>query len=1276
MNNKIMISFFFICMFPMLLVNGWSELNAQSHSASFLDDVYSYIENPQMIETNQEPGHAAMIPYGSAEAALQRSTVTDRVCLLDGNWKFMLSKTPETSPQDFYRTDFDDSGWDEIKVPSNWQMEGYDTPMFRNIATPFKANPPFIPRDYNPVGSYRHQFDIPAEWQDMRIILRFEGVASAFFVWVNGREVGYNQGAMEPAEYDITPYVKAGRNQVAVNVYQYSDGVYLEDQDMWRLAGIFRDVMLVARPEVSLFDYFAKTDFDAEYKDAQMDIHVQLKNYADKKCMSGLGLTAELFDGKQRKVSAQSIRINSLEAFSTCDFLIRHKITEPRKWTAETPTLYTLVLALSDKNGQTLEAISTRIGFRKVEIDKRRLLVNGVPVKLYGVNSHQQYPRLGHAMSEEIIRKDFELMKQLNINNIRTSHYPPTTRYLELADEYGFYIVDEVGNEAHATEHLSTLPEWLPAYRERVEKMVLRDRNHPCIIMWSAGNESGEGDNICKTIARGKELDPTRPGWIYGANSDDLYPAKGMNCEDVIGPRYPTPMELEYRVARVPESEDPRPSYMDEYLSATGNSMGALDEYWDIIYNYPRCIGGAVWDWVSPGLDVPLTWVQDRSPFAAIGTLMGNVASKPGRRGKAVSLSGNDEWIEFYRDPVLDITGKALSLSLWMKPALWAGGKSILTKGANQYGLRLLSAREIEFYLHDGKERVSLVALLPSDWEGRWHHVAAIYDGTHMQLYVDKRKLAEREFSGSISNFPFQLNVGRDAEKEGMETRNHLLQADMDHVSVFAKACPVDELYNCSTELLKDARLWVDFDKILNRGRFCTLGIGARSYGIVWPDRTLQPEAMQIKKTGQPLHVEWDDLPSLTLQITNRFSFTNLNRYRMHLVLLKDGRKVDEWVETMNVEPLSSVAYKLPASHIPPVIDGEEYHLQISLLQKETTLSIPCNYEIAWEELELPWKPQPVKREKMYSSGAAVKVMETDTVLTITGSNFACLFDKARGMLHSLQYNGIECLKRGPVGNVWRAPLANESDSWGNAFAHTGDRCTGMGNGPSNPWFAVGLDKLTHQNCRFFWKKNSDGSVKVIIKNVQQSGNFATVWEDMFTYTIECCGRITLRHNLIPWGKQSTWIPKAGMQLVMDGRLRFIEWFGRGPEENYPDRKTGYKTGVYKMPVKNMYVPYLVPQDYGNRTDVRYCILTDGEGNGLKISGSALFNISAQMVSTDNLTRAVYPFQLNMLDDMTLNIDYEVSGVGCNSVSVMNKYRVFPRQFIFTTFIEPIKNNN
>lgn len=1264
------------CIFIVLLMNGSGGVKAQSQPKRFLDNVYHYIENPRMIETNQEPGHAAMIPYGSVDEALKRKNVSDRVCLLNGFWRFLLSKTPEASPRDFYQTDFDDSGWEEINVPSNWQMNGYGTPLFRNIATPFKANPPFIPRDYNPVGSYRHRFEIPAEWKDMQIFLRFEGVASASFVWINGQEVGYNQGAMEPAEYDITSYIKTGKNQIAVNVYQYSDGVYLEDQDMWRLSGIFRDVALIVRPKVSLFDYFVKTDLDAQYRDAQMYIHFQLKNYEEKKSTDGLQLTAELFDGERRKVLTQAMRINSLEALASQNFLIQHKVREPQKWTAETPYLYTLVLALRGRDGRLLEAISARVGFRKIEIDKRRLLINGVPVKLYGVNSHQQHPRLGHAMNEEVIRKDFELMKQLNINNIRTSHYPPTTRYLELADEYGFYVVDEVGNEAHATEYLSTLPEWLPAYLERVEKMVLRDRNHPCIIMWSAGNESGEGDNICKTIARGKELDPTRPGWMYGANSDDLYPAKGMACEDIIGPRYPTPMELEYRVARVPESEDPRPSYMDEYLSATGNSMGALDEYWDIIHNYPRCIGGAIWDWVSPGLDVPLLCVQDYSPFAINGILMGNVISKPGRQGNAIGLSGNDEWVEFYRDPALDITGKALTLSLWMKPALWAGGKSILTKGANQYGLRQLSAHEMEFYLHDGKERISLVAPLPLDWENKWHHVAAIYNGMRMQLYIDKRKLAEKDFSGSISNFPFQLNLGRDAEKEGMETRNHLLQADIDHVSVFAKECPINALYNCSQELLKEARLWIDFDEIVNQGDFYTLGIGARAYGVVWPDRTLQPEAMQVKKTGQPLHVEWDDLSSLTLKITNRFSFTNLDYYQVHFALLKDGYKVDEWNESIGIEPLASALYKLPVSHIPSVIDGDEYHLQISLLQKEATLAIPCGYEIAWEELQLPWKSQNVKLTGKISNGKIIDIMESDTLLAIVGEDFTYVFDSKRGTLNSLQYHGMEYLKQGPVGNVWRAPLANESDSWGNAFADTGNHRTGMGNGPSNPWFAAGLDRLAMQNCRFSWKKLSNGNVLVTIKNVQQSGNFTTVWEDLFIYTIECTGKIILEHHLIPWGKQPVWIPKAGIQFVMDGRFRFIEWFGRGPEENYPDRKTGYKTGMYKMPVKDMYVPYLGPQDYGNRTDVRYCILTDARGNGLKISGSDLFNMSAQLVSTDNLTRAVYPFQLNFTDNVTLNIDYAVSGVGCNSASVMNRYRVFPQLFVFTTILEPIKNNN
>ena len=350
---------------------------------------------------------------------------------------------------------------------------------------------------------------------------------------------------------------------------------------------------------------------------------------------------------------------------------LKANLVNPQKWSAEKPVLYPVAFELLDSSGKTIEVLSDRVGFKEVEIRDQVFYLNGVPIKLNGVNSHMQHPDLGHTMDRETILKDFYLMKQFNINCARTSHYPPVKEYLELADELGIYIVDEAGVEAHATEYISEDSLWTKSYVERAELMVLRDRNHASVLFWSAGNESGSGFNICEVISAGKRLDPSRPDWMYGGNAYDAPGKNPVKCEDIIGPRYGTPFELKTLFGQSPAEIDSRPSFMDEYLAATGNSLGGLDEYWEVIYRYPRLMGGAIWDYVSPGLREKYLSSPDSSGNNLEAALMGKTTLVPGKSGTAVQLTGTDTWVEWYRDPKLDISGKALTLSFWVCEKSW-----------------------------------------------------------------------------------------------------------------------------------------------------------------------------------------------------------------------------------------------------------------------------------------------------------------------------------------------------------------------------------------------------------------------------------------------------------------------------------------------------------------------------------------------------------------------------------------------------------------------------
>ena len=1240
--------------------------NAQAQHKPFLENLYDYIENPQTIGLNQEEGHVPMLPFTSLDKAIANSPEQSSGYIsLDGKWKFLYAVNPDSINREFYQSGFSEKGMTEITVPGNWQMQGFGEKIFRNVSQPFKADPPKIPRDYNPVGSYRKTFTVPSDFKNKQLFLHFEGVSSAFFVWVNGHEVGYNQGANEPAEFDVTKFVNPGKNTVSVMVFQYSDGTYNEDQDMWRLAGIFRSVYLMATPKVHIRDYYVTTDLDEKYDNATLKVEAEIQNFTDQP-INGYKVKVSLFDYNNQPVltnlTSEIIKLGKSEKTT---IRLNAPVKSPLKWSDEKPNLYHIGFELIDLSGKTTEALADRIGFKEVEVKHQVLYVNGVAVKLNGVNSHMQHPDLGHTMDIETIRKDFYLMKQFNINCVRTCHYPPVKEYLKLADELGIYIVDEAGVEAHATEFISQLPEWTKSYVERAEKMVLRDRNHPSIIFWSAGNESGNGFNICEVIAAGKRLDPSRKDWMYGGNDID-HPGKNpIKCEDIIGPRYATPFELKVLFGQSSEEVDPRPSFMDEYLSAAGNSMGGLDEYWDVIYQYPRCIGGAIWDWVSPGLRENYISTPDASGNNISAALMGKTELVAGKSGNAVQLTGIDTWVELYRDPKLDISGKALTVSFWVKPRQWNGNGTFLSKGFYQFGIEQISEKELEFYVGD-KKKASVMTVLPTNWQNNWHLVTGIYNGTQLQIYIDGEKKGEVACSLSIENKPYALNIGRNPEIEAQENPNHYSNASFDQVAVFDQVIKVEDLLNPTDATKKSAVCWLDFDEQKTNQEFFSMGVGGRTYGMIWPDRTIQPELWQVKKSAQPVSVKMINEEKGEVEIWNRLHFTNTSELEAIWQLQCEGTVVKEGTMETSVPALSKNNYTIP--YLPFIQDeGKEYFLMLSFRQKQDKPWAKKGFEIAWDQM--PIKIKPAASSAPSSGLKAPEVVETDEAIQVKGNNFAYSFSKTTGSLTSVKYKETELLKERLNLNVWRAPIANDMDQW--TVGASGLKPTpGMGLGQSNSWFAHGLDHLTTQADRINWTKNSN-EVTLIIESHSSAGEVSTSFENRFVFTISDSGKITMDHTVTPCGKMPEWLPRVGVQLVLNPSFGQVKWYGRGPFETYPDRKTGAKIGGYSSSVAEQYNPYLIPQENGNKTDVRWASLQNPDGVGVKISSSTLFNFSAQQVASDNLSRALYPFQLKAFDGVTLNIDYALSGVGCTAISVLNQYRVMPSQYQFQLIFEP-----
>ena len=1239
----------------------------------FPADIYQFIENPDVIEMNQEPGHVPIIAYKNTEMALScKKDKTQGYLSLNGIWKFKYSENPATTPPDFFKASYDDKKWNNISVPGNWEMQGYGDPMFRNVSQPFKTNPPKIPHDYNPVGSYRTTFSLPADWKGKQVFLRMDGSTSATFVWLNGKEIGYNQGANEPAEYNLTTFLTTGTNSLAVQVYKYSDGTYLEDQDFWRLSGIFRDVCLIATPSVHIRDYFVTTDLDKQYRDANLLIKCDLKNYLNHPA-NEFRIKASLLDKDQHQVqeSVMSEVIN-LGASGSQEVVLNTLVKNPDKWSAEYPNLYHLTLELISTKGKTEEVISAPIGFKEIEIRHQALYLNGMAIKLNGVNSHMQHPTLGHAMDTATIRKDFMLMKQFNINCVRTSHYPPVQEYLEMADKMGIYIVDETGDESHATEFISDKPEWKKAYVERVQKMVLRDRNHPSILFWSAGNESGAGKNICEVIKEGKRLDPTR-FWMYGGNTEDVDWRNEVPCEEIFGPRYPTPYELETRIAQVPESQDPRPSFMDEYAAATGNGAGGLDEYWNLIYKYPRLTGGAIWDWISPGMTEKIRLLKDESPYQINTSIKGRAIFADGKFGKSIELNGHDQWIETYQDPALDITGNKLTLSFWVRPNPWNGNGTFLVKGDYQFGIVQKDEKRLDFYVTDQK-KIELTATLPDGWVGNWHHIAGIYDGEEMFLYIDGKKVANCPFNGKITNKPFPVSLGYSTENEGPEYSQNMSNARFDRVAIFDEAISVDRLLSDdSPSIRKSARLWLDFENEKIEGEYFSMGIGARTYGLVWPDRTPQPELWQVKKSAQPVHVEWVNQEKGIVEITNRYAFTNLNQLKCSWQLESENRVLQKG--DLNFSLIGGEKIKLAVPFQKPELNsGVAYRLLLSFKTKEDKLWAKSGHEVAWEQLELPWfLPKLSEKSKITS---VVGVAEADGKLIVKGPDFSYKFDKQTGNLEGLNFAGVDFIQQGPVLNIWRAPLVNETDPWANSGSQLKDRQPGMGNGPVNNWYTLGINRLTYKLDQIQWSKNEDGDVLVLVNNHADGTTYRTAFSNNFVYKISPNGEMEIKHTVTPHGIMPAWLPKVGLKWILNPDLENITWNGRGPFENYPDRKSGARLGIFACNISEFSEPYLKPQDYGCRTDNQWVTFRNRVGLGILFSGDQLFNFSAQVYDTDQLTRAQYPYQLKKSDGITFDFDYATSGVGCTAISVLNEYRVYPKVYTFVSKIKPYKQKD
>jgi len=1022
-------------------------------------------EMPQLPSLNKLPAHATLIPYPSAEEALSMDRAKSAWFQnLSGQWDFKIRPRPEAVTTDV----LSNGEWSSIQVPGNWTMQGFGHPHYTNVSMPFAQVPPHVPEE-NPTGIYRRGFNVPASWHGRRVVLHFGGCEGVLYVYVNGQPIGISKDARTPAEFDISAVVHYGEdhpNELIVMVVQWSDASFVEDQDHWWQAGLQREVILYSTGTPHLQDVFAVGELTKNLREGTL--HLTCKIGWPGETHTDSSIEANLFDASGKAVFSSPLTgkgevplDHRNRAISVRNQItLEQTVTAPKRWSAEAPYLYTLVVTL--KTPQGTESVSCRIGFRRIEIKNRELLINGKAVLIKGMNRHDHDPVTGKAVSHEVMEQDIQRMKQFNVNAVRTSHYPNDPYWLDLCDQYGLYVIDEANIESHAFYHdVCRDPRYTSAFVARVQNMVERDKNHACIILWSMGNESGYGPNHDAAAGWVRGADPSRPLHYEGAisrnNGEDW--DGGQRVTDIVCPMYP-PIKDIVAWASDPKAvtklgtKDQRPMILCEYSHAMGNSNGSLSDYWEAFEKYPGLQGGFIWEWIDHGI-------------------------------RQIAPDGTPYWA---------------------------------------------------------------------------------YGG--------------------------------------------------------------------------------DFGDVPNDVNFCT-------DGIVWPDRTAHPALYEFKKLAQPVRVELIDPQHGKVRIINKQYFTPLAWLQGEWELTVDGAVV--------------LSGKLPALRIAPGASQEitleavasnrstgERFLNFHFRQRENTLWAASGHEVAWEQLALPALELSTINQKNIEI-ASVEAQETENTFALKLQNAAAVFDKSSGRLMELSTDGVNPIICGPLLNVWRAGTDNDGIKLQDGQAWKA----------LPRWLTLRLNEARHR-VKSMRLIHDDEPVVEIVHQISGRENWQD-FEHVHRYRFLPSGALFVE-NTVTLGDGVHDIPRIGVTLVLAPALEQLEWFGRGPWENYADRKASAMVGRYQSTVTDQYVPYIMPQEHGHKTDVRWLALTGLAGAGLKVTGQPLIEFSASHFEANDLFNAKHTCDLHPRAEVMLNLDLAQRGLGTASCGpdTLEKYCLLESGYKFS----------
>lgn len=1188
-----------------------------------LDNLNRYIEDPSVVGENKEAPTTILIPYSTAAQAHARDrSASPYFQSLDGSWKFLSLIRPTLTPKDFFATSFDDSSWSTTPVPSTWQTEGYDHLMYRNVPMEFTPyDPPHVPDDINPTGLYRRTFIVPKEWAGRRVYLHFDGIQSAGFAWVNGRYLGYHEDGMTPAEFDVTEHIHAGENSVAVMVLRWCDGSYLEDQDMFRYSGIYRSVFLYAKPSVMVRDVFLVPDLTNSYKDAELTARALLKNTTGTPAEVTVRLT--LVDhtgaavGAPAEVAARCVGTDSVRV----SLLVR----DPRLWSDEKPYLYTALIELLDRNRNALEMVSNRVGFRELEVRNGVALMNGMPITIRGTNRHEHDMRHGKTLTRELMLEDIRLLKQFNLNAVRTSHYPNTPEWYDLCDEYGILLQDEVNAECHYTEH--TFPqreEYLSAFMDRFVRMVERDKNHPSVIMWSTGNECGLARPHYLMADYVRRTDPTRLLMHQSNQPDGEAP-----YVDIIGPRYPTPPGL-----RKIGLESAKPVVMGEYAHAMGNSAGHQDEFWDAISEVPALQGGFIWDWVDQGLLVKARYVKDGSTNNIQCAVMGRPEVIDGRMGKALRLSGLDDWVEVYDDERLSLGG-GLVIEATIRPGTFYTENPIVTKGY-QLGISLVAADSLRFYLNGYWN--ALTVAVPPGWKIGWHTIKASYDGAAMSLAVDGNVIGSKPYTKPIRTTHYPVNIGRDAYRNTDGHPGWISNFDVDQV----------EIRTLSGTVL----LSLSLDAITEGNEYLTFGISPFCHnGLISADRTPQGDLWQVKHSESPVRFSSERPERGEVRVSNRYSFTSLEELDHAWRILANGKVLDSGTVRIECAPREATEFTVPLGAAKNA--RGTIVLEVSCRTRTADPLRPAGHEVNMTQFVLTRGTLEIPTER---KAGAIGVEKSDQEVAVRVGPFRYTIDRRSGAFSCSR--GTATLVVDLNANVWRPPFSNERVDWGKAEAED--------------WYRMGLNEPTIVVDRVDASAEVDrGMAKVIVESRMTFSRTSDQVSIRAIYYFTSDGKVVLQHSMTPVGTFDVdWLPCIGLNMKLDRSYDDMRWFGRGPFDTYSDRKTAARIGLYSTRISALALPFAEPQEYGNRTETEWAEFVNDRGEGLRFSIDQPMDVCA--VPFHNLDRARYAFQVQSDGHHRVDLSYRKTGVGDTPNPVMPAYRVYPEPIERTIVITPI----